>query len=154
MKKVQGDLLQLALNGKFDVIVHGCNCFGAMGAGIALLIRDLFPEAFAADLETDMGDTKKLGTISSASISRDGKNFTIVNGYTQYSYTGPGILVDYDAVKNVFINIKKQYTGLRIAYPKIGAGLAKGDWNTISDIIEAELEGEDHTLVEYKAPEK
>jgi hypothetical protein len=40
-------------------------------------------------------------------------------------------------------------TGKRIAYPKIGAGKARGDWTRRSAIIDAELEGEDHTLVEY-----
>lgn len=151
MKIIEGDLIKLALNGNFDVIVHGCNCFGAMGAGIALQVRENFPEAFAADLETDMGEREKLGTFSSAAIKRDGKFFTIVNGYTQYSYTGPGIIVEYDAIKNVFKNIKKSYTGLKIAYPQIGAGLGKGDWKKIADIIDIELEGEDHTLVQYSA---
>ena len=30
-----GNLLQLADDGVFDVIVHGCNCFNEMGAGIS-----------------------------------------------------------------------------------------------------------------------
>ena len=42
-------------------------------------------------------------------------------------------------------------TGKRIGYPRIGAGLAKGDWGVISNIIDVELGGEDHTLVEYAA---
>ena len=32
---VDGDLIKLAKVGKFDVIVHGCNCLSTMGAGIA-----------------------------------------------------------------------------------------------------------------------
>jgi O-acetyl-ADP-ribose deacetylase (regulator of RNase III) len=35
IKYVDGDLIKLALKGEFDVIVHGCNCFCQMGAGIA-----------------------------------------------------------------------------------------------------------------------
>lgn len=42
MKVVRGDLLQLALDGAFDVIVHGANCQCVMGAGIARTIRELF----------------------------------------------------------------------------------------------------------------
>jgi len=47
--------------------------------------------------------------------------------------------------------IKIESTGQRIGYPKIGAGLAGGDWEIIAAIIiiEEELAGEDHTLVEY-----
>lgn len=149
MKVLKGDLIQLAMDGKFDVIVHGCNCFCAMGAGIALSIRDNFPEAYVADLETDMGDKSKLGTYSSAILNRNGNIFRVVNGYTQFSYTGPGTLVEYDAIEKVFFRIKQEFQGQKIGYPKIGAGLAKGDWEKISDIIDKTLEGEDHTLVEY-----
>ena len=45
--------------------------------------------------------------------------------------------------------VKQNFAGTRIGYPLIGAGLAKGDWQVISKIIEEELEGEDHTLVEF-----
>jgi len=37
-----------------------------------------------------------------------------------------------------------------MAYPAIGAGLAGGNWEVISQIIEEELDGEDHTLVVYE----
>jgi len=57
--------------------------------------------------------------------------------------------VDYDAIRTVFKQIKAQFSGLRIGYPAIGAGLAGGDWVIISQIIEEELEGENHTFVEY-----
>lgn len=46
--------------------------------------------------------------------------------------------------------IKKRYPGRRMGLPKIGAGLAGGDWPTIVAIIEEELAGEDVTLVEYQ----
>ena len=42
-----------------------------------------------------------------------------------------------------------RFSGRRIGYPKIGAGLAGGDWTLIASIIEEELAGEDHTLVEF-----
>ena len=46
--------------------------------------------------------------------------------------------------------IKTQFSGRRIAYPKIGAGLARGDWARIARIIDEELAGETHTLVLYQ----
>ena len=45
--------------------------------------------------------------------------------------------------------VKGDLAGRRIGYPRIGAGLAKGDWPTIAAIVDEELAGEDHTLVEY-----
>jgi len=149
MEILKGDLIQLALAGRFDVIIHGCNCFCTMGAGIAKKIQNTFPEAYEADLNTPMGDKKKLGTYSLACIKRDNTVFTIVNGYTQYNFSGQGPLVDYRAVQDLFARIKNNFTHQRIGYPKIGAGLAKGDWKVISGIIDKELQGEDHALVAY-----
>jgi len=48
-------------------------------------------------------------------------------------------------------SVKAQFSGKRIAYPKIGAGLAGGDWDIIRGIIDEELAGEDHTYVEFSA---
>ncbi len=149
MNILKGDLVQFAQAGKFDVIIHGCNCFCTMGAGIAKSIRDCFPEAYQADLLTGMGEKKKLGNYSMARIEKSGNIFTIINGYTQYDFTGCGMLVDYKAVQKLFARIKDDFSNQKIAYPKIGAGLAKGDWKVISCIIDKELHGEDHTLVEY-----
>ena len=149
MNILKGDLIQLAMTGQFDVIIHGCNCFCAMGAGIAKLIRDNFSEAYQADLRTPMGDKGKLGTYSLAHIERDGNIFTIVNGYTQYDFAGHDVLVDYGAIQKLFAGIKNDFANQIIGYPKIGAGLAKGDWKVIYRIINKELQGENHTLVEY-----
>lgn len=149
MITIKGDLIDLARNGQFDVIVHGCNCFCTMGAGIARQIRDTFPQAHVADLETVSGDINKLGNYSSALVQSSGRQLTVINGYTQYQYAGTGILADYGAIETLFKQIKKFFPNKRIGYPKIGAGLAGGDWEKISQIIDRSLTGETHTLVEY-----
>jgi O-acetyl-ADP-ribose deacetylase (regulator of RNase III) len=145
MKYVDGDLIQLAKEGKFDVIGHGCNCFLNMGAGIAKAIRQAFPEAYSADWTTRRGDKKKLGTSSFV----DYGNLVVLNLYTQFDY-GPGLRADYSAIRECMVGIKKRYSGKRIGLPMIGAGLAGGDWNKISQIIEEELGDEDITIVKLK----
>jgi O-acetyl-ADP-ribose deacetylase (regulator of RNase III) len=149
MKIVEGDLITFALEGRFDVIVHGCNCFCTMGAGIARVIQEEFPEAYAADLVTIKGGRNKLGNFSFATVKRNKHEITIVNGYTQFHFHGDSVLVDYDAVQSLFKKVKQQYSGKRIGYPKIGAGLAGGDWERISRIIDQELAEENHSLVIY-----
>jgi O-acetyl-ADP-ribose deacetylase (regulator of RNase III) len=74
----------------------------------------------------------------------------VVNAYTQYDYKGDGINVDYDAVRSCMKLIKKDFSGYRIGVPKIGAGLAKGDWKIILRILNEELADENVTLVLYK----
>ncbi len=143
---IRGDLVKLAQEGCFDLIVHGCNCFCAMEAGIAKQIKDTFIEAYEADRATIKGDRTKLGSISFVEVGR----LIIVNAYTQYHYSGSEVLLDYDALRNCLRIIKKQFAGKRIGLPKIGAGLAGGDWNKIFTIIAEELKGEQWTVVEYQ----
>lgn len=147
MNVVEGNLLDLAFDGTFDVIVHGCNCFHEMGAGIAKAIAQRIPEALAADRATAPGDRTKLGTISTARVIRDGADFTIVNAYTQFDYRGVGRKVDYAALRACFEEIARRFPNARIGYPKIGAGLAGGDWEEIAPMIDAALAGMDHGLV-------
>lgn len=149
MKTIKGDLLELALNGQLNLIIHGCNCFCNWGAGIALQMRDTFPQAYEADKKTTVGDKTKLGNYTLATIMVGAKELTVINAYTQYGFCGDGVLVDYVAVRKVFKKIKENFFSKIIGYPKIGAGLAGGDWRTISKIIDQELQNTNHTLVEY-----
>ena len=149
MRKIKEDLIELAIDGEFDLIIHGCNCFCTMGAGIAKTIKQKLPEAYKADLNTEKGNDSKLGTITFAESETYNGKLIVVNGYTQFNWRGTGKKVDYDAIQKVFRTVKEKFSGLRIGYPAIGAGLAGGDWNIISDIIDEELEGENHTFVEY-----
>jgi O-acetyl-ADP-ribose deacetylase (regulator of RNase III) len=122
-----------------------------MGAGIAKAVKNRFPAAYQADLATKKGDPSKLGTISFAEVAGSEGPLFVVNAYTQLNYgRGKGRLVDYDAVRRAFAAIRTQFSGRRIGYPRIGAGLAGGDWGVIARIIDEELEGEDHTLVEFR----
>lgn len=149
MKIVKGDLLKLASEGHFDVIVHGCNCFCTMGAGIAKQIKEQIPGAFEADKRTVRGDESKLGTITSVLTNRYKSPLVVVNAYIQYRFAEAGDSVDYYAVRSCMEIIAKRYRGKRIGMPKIGAGLAGGDWTQIKDIIDEELAGENVTIVEW-----
>ncbi len=137
------NLIDLAESGEFDVIIHGCNCFHTMGKGIALQLAKKFPEIVNLDKQTKYGDTNKLGKF----FIYDTGKYTIVNAYTQYQYGTKTQHVDYNAIEEIFKKIKIMFSGKRIGYPKIGAGLAGGYWSIISKIINKELEGENHSLV-------
>ena len=150
MQIEKGDLVQKAKAGEFDVIVHGCNCFCTMGAGIAKTIKQVFPAAYEADVATLAGDKTKLVQYTVAKVQAGGKALAIVNAYTQYDWKGPGRKADYEALRQAFRRIKHEFTGQRIAYPAIGAGLAGGEWPVIAAIIEEELAGEDHVFVEWQ----
>ena len=154
MTTVKGNLIDLAEQGHFDLIVHGANCFNTMNSGIAKEIRDRYPVAYEEDCKSTKGDKQKLGGFTWCLGVTDDHTFVIVNGYTQYDYGYDGNqFCDYDAIRSVFRCIKNYFgekkPTLRIGYPKIGCGLAGGDWDVVSKIIDEELEGMDHTYVEF-----
>lgn len=154
MNIIKGDLIQLAKEGYFDVIVHGCNCFHNMGAGIAKQISNEWPEVSRWDSDfTSKGDPSKLGSVKLVPIKiNDNLTIRVVNAYTQYF---PGYVRDkellYNSIRFAFYRLNRVFPGksLRIGYPKIGCGLASGDWDIVSKIIDEELKGRDHTFVEY-----
>ena len=152
LKYVEGDLIEMALKRKFDVIVHGCNCFCNMGKGIALQIAKTFLKAYLADMSTCKGDRKKLGTIG---IIID-LGVTVVNAYTQYGYgrmTRNKPNADYKAIRSCMIKIREEVLTInpdyKIGFPLIGAGLAGGDWAIIEKIIEEELGNFNITIVRF-----
>jgi len=147
-----GNLIDLAEQGHFDVIVHGCNCFHTMGAGVAKEIKNRYPRAYDADVQhTEKGDDSKLGHYTWAIVEGKAANvFTIINAYTQFHYGRGGLHVDYEAIRSVFALIKEDHPNKIIAYPCIGAGLAGGDWSIIQTIINQELTGMVHHLVTLK----
>lgn len=144
LKYIDGDILDT--QDIFDVICHGCNCFCTMGVGLAKKVKLVYPEAYKADLATRKGDKSKLGSCT----YHDYNGFVVVNAYTQYFYGGKKTNADYVAIRKCMKWIKNSYSGKRIGLPKIGAGLAKGDWSIIEKIIMEELNDEDVTIVNFK----
>jgi len=141
MKTIKGDLLKLADEGKFDIIVHGCNCFHAMGSGIALAIRNKYPQAFEEDCKTSKGNAAKLGTVSCAvGVAKSRKQFIIVNAYTQFhtaTYPGQDVF-EYDAFQrllDMWAGADSPIAKVHLGFPMIGMGLAGGDSKRILSMI-------------------
>lgn len=178
MKTIKGDLIKLAEDGEFNMIVQGCNCFWTMGGGLAGQLATKYPQVLEADkTQTDYGDKEKLGTWSVATVG----DFTVINAYTQYFFGMGKDVFDYDAFDkflNDFRNMieyydenaniehrendsrqiytvrVREFERFRIGFPMIGAGLAGGDWSRISKMIEQFAKDvepyADVTIVEYQ----
>ena len=151
LKRTNGDLLAMAKNNDFDIILHGCNCFNIMGAGIAKQIAEQFPDARLADAETVAGDPGKLGTYT---IGMHGR-LVILNCYTQYHTSRTSDAFDYHAFERVLTKIAHRFGKWRFGLPMIGMGLAGGDPERIIPMIETftdlvEAQGGSVTLVEYQ----
>ena len=172
-KEIEGDLIELALKGEFDVIVHGCNCFCTMQAGIAPLMAKTFGcDKFEMEQSKYRSDINKLGTINYININWNNevysilhannhykvnniKDLIVVNAYTQYGFgrnhsNGTNIPLDYEALTLCMRKINHSFKGQHIGLPQIGCGLAGGDWDRVKSIIQNELKECDVTIVIFK----
>jgi O-acetyl-ADP-ribose deacetylase (regulator of RNase III) len=140
LKRTVGNLLDMADDGQFSMIVHGCNCHHTMGSGIARQIRERYPQAYEADRETNQGDRNKLGTVSVAiGINKLGSAFVIINAYTQFNFNSGALndVFEYDAFQNILNGIARDAgPSMHIGMPYIGMGLAGGNKERILNIIE------------------
>jgi O-acetyl-ADP-ribose deacetylase (regulator of RNase III) len=160
MKTLRGNILDLAEAGYFHVVVQGCNCFCTMGSGLAREIRERYPEAYAADLETQSGDRTKLGTYTKAWVGE--KKFLIINAYTQYGFNRAGARQDvfeytaFDTILDtMFEDVLVGNLPATVGFPRIGQGLAGGDSARIQAQLEAfaqrlEAIGAEAVLVEFE----
>ena len=132
MERIDGDLIQLAKEGKFDIIVHGCNCFNTMNSGIAKAVREHYPRAYVSDSETKKGDINKLGTYTCGWYDP-----IVVNAYTQYDYGRDGKeRFVYEAFAMILYKLKHAWPGDHYGFPYIGCGLAGGNEDRIVSMIE------------------
>ncbi len=147
-----GDLVEALKSGEVSSIGHQANCFNTMNSGVAKAIRLAFPDAYAADCETEKGDKLKLGWSSVGSYVRsDGSHGLIYNLYGQYNYgyDNKGY-TQYAKLREAMLDMRDDLAMiapheeefLRIGFPKIGAGLGGGDWDTIVAIIEEVFKGD------------
>lgn len=120
-------------------ILHGVNCQNAMGSGVAKVLFEKYPKIKTSyhnhcnNVFIHGGTSKDLlGTYKP--VICDDK--VIFNAFTQeyYGYDGQKY-VSYDAIYEVFNKLSyKLKTDLAI--PKIGCGLAGGNWDIVSKIID------------------
>ena len=134
----KGDMVKHILSTEaLDAYAHQCNCFTAMGAGIAKSLAAQFPEVKAADAATVIGDKSKLGTFTKAAVT---PTSTVYNVYGQHTTNRlvrttnyPALFSGLRAVMEDMVNNGKSTLGI----PYIGCGLARGKWEEVEPTIKA-----------------
>ena len=155
MNVIKGNIIELAENNQFDVLIQGCNCYNLMGAGLALALQTRWPEVYDADTQfqfVSMYD--KLGNFSKVRVPAGDHYITVINAYTQYNTSRGEDVFEYDAFKLILQKILFHYGHLRIGLPLIGCGLANGNKDIIMSMIEVfsndvKQKGGNVTVVEY-----
>jgi O-acetyl-ADP-ribose deacetylase (regulator of RNase III) len=147
IKEVNGNILDFPEG--INVIIHGCNTLNIMGAGLAKLIREKYPEVYAADTQAFYNGKVRLGRFSGCKVD-DGKY--IINLYIQSEIGTSKRMVDYEALYSGLQAMKtvmlmrdgKKFT---VGFPRIGCGLAGGDWHVVKSMIESVFGGSENIQV-------
>ena len=171
MKFIEGDATQPQGEGN-KIIIHCCNDIGAWGAGFVMALSNRWPEpeqsyrqwhkdrkykdnfgfnlngeGFLAEIDVD---TFELGNAIICQVLHD---TFVVNIIGQSGTANPDNQspVVYDAIRSGVKHVK-EYAGFlnaSVHMPRMGCGLAGGEWSEIEKIINEELDGIDVTVYDF-----
>lgn len=121
------------LQAKENIIVHQVNELGIMGAGLALQIKNKYPDVYKK--YKAVANKECLGKIQIIKIN---DNKYICNMFSQRGISRTHKTTNYKLMKMCLEKLKTfaDKNNLSIAIPyKIGCGLAGGDWDIVKNII-------------------
>lgn len=159
-QEIEGDLITVGLEGRVDVIAHGCNAWCVQGAGVAAAMVKAFrtndPDTYPLEHPSTAGDVNKLGQIQwNTYLLPSGDKLKVVNCYTQYNFGanhkgGDVRPLDYEALTLCLRKMNHKFHGKKVGLPLIGCHLAGGDWNIVKPLIQKELRDCHVTIVHLK----
>ena len=122
---IEGNLLAI----ERGLICHQVNCRYAAGAGLALHIRNRWPEWYRIFKATQPW----LGMVTIYEVH---DSLLIANLYAQHAYGQGKRYTNYAALGKCLMEVKRLSASRDVYLPYgIGCGLAGGDWNIVSQII-------------------
>lgn len=131
VKIKDGDILEA----EEDILIHQVNIDGIMGGGVARQLADQYPgleNYYSEYCKRKNNDYKNLRGEVCFYLAEDKK--VIANIFSQ----DKNFNTDYEALKMCLEKVRKNadINNLTMALPfKIGCGIANGDWETVSEII-------------------
>lgn len=151
---IQGDLFTTDA----ELILHQVNCRGVMGSGVALGVRQQYPQVFEAYSALcaihKPTPAELLGTVQFCDI---GGGQMVVNLFAQkdFGYDGK-CYTDYDALRTALCKVagyaRRQQLTVALPY-RMACHRGGGDWSVVSAIIEEEFADVD-VLIYALQPEK
>ena len=122
-------------------IAHGVNCQNKMGSGVAKVLFENHPKIktqyheFCDYVTKEYSSTELLGMADPVICETK----IIFNCFTQFKYGYDGSLyLNYEALEECLSEVVERMRyigGKELAIPKIGCGLAGGDWEKVKKII-------------------
>jgi hypothetical protein len=141
------DRIKSEQNGATIIVPHVCNNVNAFGAGFAGQVADLYPEV-KANFHM-LGQKAKLGHVQFINVRSDKKyrhsiifanmiaQNKLINAKNKRPLNYAALAYSMNEVRSFAKNLQSnnETNKVEIHAPKFGSGLAGGNWNFISELI-------------------
>jgi len=125
------------------IIAHVCNDRGGWGAGFVLAISRRWPEPEAAYREWHDARESSGFALGVVQLVAVGDEVSVANMVAQrgFQHTAEGPPLRYDALEQCLAELARiaADAGATVHMPRIGCGLAGGEWAMIGPLIEKTL---------------
>jgi len=134
---IKGDLLDAFDRGEVDIIGHVVNCQSVMGSGIALAIKNRYPNVYKRYLDS-FPEALKEGVTKDLMLGHVEVIDGVANMYAQFKYGADKRHLNYGAISQCLSSLAmygdKSYI---FGFPyKMGCDRAGGDWSVVLEMIE------------------
>jgi len=145
IKYVAGDLF-LNEHGA-EGLAHGCNCQGAMGAGIAVGFKQRYPKMYVEYRRRCLAMPRQFNP-GDCFLWQEKDKPAVFNLGTQEGFEGAQYWMIKLALENM-LRVADENQIKSIAIPKIGAGYGGLEWTKIQEIVECTFRDWHGTLYVY-----
>lgn len=125
------------------IIAHVCNDAGGWGRGFVLAISRRWPEPEADYRRWATGRIAQPFALGQVRLVDVAPNVAVANLLAQHGYrsTSNPCPLRYDALSNALVALAgaAQARGATVQMPRIGCGLAGGDWSRVEPLITQHL---------------
>lgn len=139
LEERQGDVTRV-YNPNSHILMHGCNPY-VFNAGVAKSIRMRFRDAY----ETFCNERKKLGHVQFSNAREKNRTVIVANCIVQKNYGNAyktrKKYIAYDLLEMCLEKVRKKALRkkLPVICPRIGCGLAGGDWTSVKHLLKKHL---------------
>lgn len=137
IKSVEGNIFDF----KADIRINTVNCYGAMGAGVALMFKNRYPEMFKDYYKACQNKEVKPGKphvwINHDSLFAEEAGLVIINFPTKDHWKQPS---EYSYIKDGLVWLKNylsqdDFQGKTLTMPALGCGHGGLDWTRVKPMI-------------------
>jgi len=146
IKFASGDMFDIPA----DIRINTVNCVGVMGAGVALVFKERFPEMFKAYKKECENKTVRPGKPHVWSDFYLYENLTIINFPTKDHWRNPSKYEYIESGLIWLVKFLKDYGTVKVTMPALGCGHGGLDWNKVKSLIKKYLDGLEATIYVFE----